>query len=66
MDQVKFFKVTLPQISLGTFLNTLPHIQFWYLAYSYIFLYNLGHNILRLFDVFAIFPFTTSETNRDY
>ena len=29
-------------------------------------IYNLGHNILRLFDVLPNFPFTTSETNRDY
>ena len=28
--------------------------------------YNLGHNILRLFDVLPNFPFTISETNRDY
>ena len=26
MDQVKFFKVCLPQISLGPFLNTLPYL----------------------------------------
>ena len=26
MDQVKFFKVCLPQILLGPFLNTLTHI----------------------------------------
>ena len=29
-------------------------------------IYNLGHNILRLFDVLPNFPFTTGETNRDY
>ena len=29
-------------------------------------IYNLGHNILRLFDVLPNFPFTTNETNRDY
>ena len=28
--------------------------------------YNLGHNILRLFDVLSNFLFTTSETNCDY
>ena len=28
--------------------------------------YNLGHNILRLFDVLPIFSFTTSEMNYDY
>ena len=28
--------------------------------------YNLGHNILRLVDVSPSFPFTTSDTNRDY
>ena len=28
--------------------------------------YNLGHNILGLFDVLPNFPFTTSETNRGY
>ena len=28
-------------------------------------IYNLGHNILRIFDVLPIFSFTTSETNRD-
>ena len=28
--------------------------------------YNLGHNILRFFDVLPNFPFTTSETNGDY
>ena len=28
--------------------------------------HNLGHNILRLFNVLPNFPFTTSETNRDY
>ena len=27
---------------------------------------NHFHNILRLFDVLATFPFTTSETMRDY
>ena len=27
--------------------------------------YNLGHNILRLFDVLPNFAFTTSETNCD-
>ena len=26
---------------------------------------NLGHNILRHFDVLPNFSFTTSETNRD-
>ena len=28
--------------------------------------YNLGHNILRLFDVLPNFIFTTSETNHHY
>ena len=28
--------------------------------------YNHVHNILRLFDGGANFPFTTSELNRDY
>ena len=28
--------------------------------------YNQFHDILRLFDVFPNFPFTTSETMRDY
>ena len=28
--------------------------------------YNHFHNILRLFDVLPNFPFTTSETKRDY
>ena len=28
--------------------------------------YNLGHNILRIFDGLPNFSFTTSETNRDY
>ena len=28
--------------------------------------YNLGHNILRLFDVLPNFPLTISETSRDY
>ena len=28
--------------------------------------YNLGHNVLRLFDVLPNFPFTASEINRDY
>ena len=28
--------------------------------------YNLGHNILRLFDVLLNFSLTTSETNRGY
>ena len=28
--------------------------------------YNLDHNILRLLDVLPNFPFTTSETDRDY
>ena len=27
---------------------------------------NYGHNILRIFDVLPNFPFTTSETKRDY
>ena len=27
MDQVKFFKVCLPQILLGPFLNTFPHFM---------------------------------------
>ena len=27
---------------------------------------NHFHNILRLFDVLPNFPFTTSETKRDY
>ena len=30
------------------------------------YIYNLGHNILRLFDVLPNFLLTTSETNRDY
>ena len=29
-------------------------------------IYNLGHNVLRLFDGLPNFLFTTSETNRDY
>ena len=28
--------------------------------------YNDGHNILRIFDALPNFPFTTSETKRDY
>ena len=28
--------------------------------------YNHVHNILRHFDVWPSFPFTTSETKRDY
>ena len=28
--------------------------------------YNHGHNILRLFDTLPNFPFTASETKRDY
>ena len=28
--------------------------------------HNHFHNILRLFDVLSNFPFTTSETMRDY
>ena len=28
--------------------------------------YNYFQNILRLFDVLSNFPFTTSETMRDY
>ena len=28
--------------------------------------YNLGHDILRRFDVLPNFSFATSETNRDY
>ena len=28
--------------------------------------YNHFHNILRIFDVLANFPYTTSETMRDY
>ena len=27
---------------------------------------NLGHNILRVFDVLPNFSFTTSETNHEY
>ena len=30
------------------------------------FYYNDGHNIMRIFDVFPNFPFTTSETKPDY
>ena len=32
----------------------------------YITLYNQMHNILRLFNDLPNFPFTTSETMRDY
>ena len=28
--------------------------------------YNQAHNILTFFDGWAVFPFTTSETNHDY
>ena len=28
--------------------------------------YNLGHNILKLFDALPNFPFTTSEKNSNY
>ena len=28
--------------------------------------YNHFHNILKLFDILQNFPFTTSETKRDY
>ena len=28
--------------------------------------YNHFHNILKVFDVLTIFPFTASETMRDY
>ena len=34
--------------------------------YVLIYTYNKFHNILRLFDVLPNFPFTTSETMRDY
>ena len=34
MEQVKFFKPCLPQISLDPFLNTLPHIRFLGVAES--------------------------------
>ena len=30
------------------------------------FIYNPGHNILRLFDVLPNFPFTISKTMPDY
>ena len=32
----------------------------------YIGVYNYFHNIFRLFDILPNFPFTTSETIRDY
>ena len=35
-------------------------------AHRRCFIYNHFHNILRLFDVLTNFPFTTSETMRDY
>ena len=34
--------------------------------HSYLLLKNHFHNILRRFDVLSNFPFTTSETMRDY
>ena len=34
--------------------------------YNLVYIYNFGHNVLRLFDVSPNFSFTTSETNRDY
>ena len=34
----------------------------WYIKGTY----NHFHNILRLFNVLTNFPFTTSETMRDY
>ena len=52
-------------------LATIWHKSFWkdfclnenrYLRYNY----NHGHNILIIFDVLPIFPFTTSETKPDY
>ena len=30
------------------------------------YVYNYGHNILRIFDVLPNFPFTTSEPRPDY
>ena len=38
--------------------NSLEHINS--------LIYNLGHNVLGLFDVLPNFSFTTSETNHDY
>ena len=37
-----------------------------FLTFLYDIYYNLGHNILRFFDVLPNFSFTTSEANRDY
>ena len=42
----------------GFVLKTKYETDKWY--------YNLGHNILGLFNVLPNFSFTTSETNRDY
>ena len=42
--------------------NSEIHNNVWCWTYNY----NHRHNILRLFDVLPNFPFTTSETKRDY
>ena len=52
---------------------TLPKIPFWLLKWQKLILkclklliFNHVDNILRLFDGWAKFPFTTSETTHDY
>ena len=45
-------------------IETYLHLVHFYLPWPSLY-YNHGHNILRLFDIWPNFSFTTSETNCD-
>ena len=36
------------------------------ISWDALVIYDHGHNILKLFDVWPNFPFATSETKREY
>ena len=57
-------------VDLHNMNDTIRRVCFRYKVFSFQFTaiksYDRFHNILRLFDVLKNFPFTTSETLRDY
>ena len=57
LDIIRYCKLSMYSISKKT---NKPNLRKWQKTYNYF------HNILRLFDVLTNFPFTTSETMRDY
>ena len=58
--------IILPISDTTLFIHYFRFIEDIFYPFPQVVTYNHFHNILRLFDALPNFPFTTSETMRDY